>query len=124
LDLPYSDDLATNKLIATNLSAIATFENYRRRARQREGIEAAKKAGKYRGRKTVVTKDLIKKVEKYKNLGISVTEIARLRQKSRATILFISNFIFSIVISFANCYYQCVKTICERNNIWAIFLNI
>ena len=86
LDLPFSDDLATNKLIATNLSAIATFENDRRRARQREGIEAAKKAGKYRGRKTVVTKDLIKKVERYKDLGISVTEIARLTQKSRATI--------------------------------------
>jgi len=30
LDLPYSDNLATNKLIATNLSAIATFENDRR----------------------------------------------------------------------------------------------
>lgn len=86
LDLPFSDDLATNKLIATNLSAIATFENDRRRVRQREGIEAAKKAGKYRGRKTVVTKDLIKKVERYKDLGISVTEIARLTQKSRATI--------------------------------------
>ena len=86
LDLPFSNDLATNKLIATNLSAIATFENDRRRARQREGIEAAKKAGKYRGRKTVVTKDLIKKVERYKDLGISVTEIARLTQKSRATI--------------------------------------
>ena len=86
LDLPFSDDLATNKLIATNLSAIARFENDRRRARQREGIEAAKKAGKYRGRKTVVTKDLIKKVERYKDLGISVTEIARLTQKSRATI--------------------------------------
>jgi len=86
LDLPFSDDLATNKLIATNLSAIATFENDRRRARQRERIEAAKKVGKYRGRKTVVTKDLIKKVERYKDLGISVTEIARLTQKSRATI--------------------------------------
>ena len=86
LDLPHSNDLATNKLIATSLSAIATFENDRRRARQREGIEAAKKAGKYRGRKTVVTKDLIKKVERYKDLGISVTEIARLTQKSRATI--------------------------------------
>jgi len=86
LDLPYSSDMAVNKLIATNLSAIARFENDRRRARQREGIEAAKKAGKYRGRKTVVTKDLIKKVERYKDLGISVTEIARLTQKSRATI--------------------------------------
>jgi len=29
LDLPYSNDIAVNKLIATNLTAIATFENER-----------------------------------------------------------------------------------------------
>ena len=34
LDLPYSNDLAVNKLIATNLVAIATFENERRKERQ------------------------------------------------------------------------------------------
>lgn len=87
LDLPYSDDLATNKLIATNLSAIATFENDRRRARQREGIEAAKKAGKYRGRKTVIDSRLIAKVKDLKeNKNLSVTEIAKVTEKSRATI--------------------------------------
>ena len=42
---------------------------------QRQGIEAAKEKNKYKDRKTVITKDLIKKVEKYKNLGVSVTEI-------------------------------------------------
>jgi DNA invertase Pin-like site-specific DNA recombinase len=41
--LPNSTDLATNKLIATSLLAIATFENKRRKERQRIGIEAAKK---------------------------------------------------------------------------------
>ena len=87
LDLPYSNDLATNKLIATNLSAIATFENDRRRARQREGIAAAKKAGKYRGRKTVIDSKLIAKVKVLKESNnLSVTEIARLTGKSRATI--------------------------------------
>jgi len=87
LDLPYSNDLATNKLIVTNLSAIATFENDRRRARQREGIAAAKKAGKYRGRKTMINKKLIAKVKDLKeNSNLSVTEIARLTEKSRATI--------------------------------------
>ena len=55
LDLPYSNDMAVNKLIATNLAAIATFENERRKERQRQGIEAARKTGKYRGRKTVIT---------------------------------------------------------------------
>jgi DNA invertase Pin-like site-specific DNA recombinase len=29
LDLPYSTDIAVNKLIATNLAGIATFENER-----------------------------------------------------------------------------------------------
>ena len=35
LDLPYSNDMAVNQLIATNLAAIATFENERRKERQR-----------------------------------------------------------------------------------------
>ena len=43
LDLPYSNDMAVNKLIATNLAAIATFEHERRKERQRQGIQAAKK---------------------------------------------------------------------------------
>jgi len=74
------------QLISTALAAIAEFETARRRERQRQGIEAAKKKNKYKGRKTVITKDLIKKVEKYKNLGVSVTEIGRITGKSRSTI--------------------------------------
>lgn len=45
LGLPYLNDMAVNKLIATNLAAITTFENERRKERQRQGILAAKKAG-------------------------------------------------------------------------------
>jgi len=33
LDLPYSNDIALNQLIATNLAAIATFEHQRRKER-------------------------------------------------------------------------------------------
>lgn len=44
LDLPYSTDMAVNKLITTNLAAIAIFEHERRKERQRQGIQAAKKA--------------------------------------------------------------------------------
>ena len=33
LDLPYSTDMAVNRLISTNLAAIATFENERRKER-------------------------------------------------------------------------------------------
>lgn len=47
LDLSYSTDMAVNKLIATNLAAIATFEHERRRERQREGLLATQKEGKF-----------------------------------------------------------------------------
>ena len=62
LDLPYSTGMAVNQLISTNLAAIATFENERRKDRQRQGIQAAKKNGKYFGRKTVIDKKLISQV--------------------------------------------------------------
>lgn len=87
LDLPYSSDMAVNKLIATNLAAIATFENERRKERQRQGIEAAKKAGKYLGRKTVITKKLIQQVQILKEKkDLSITEIAKVTGKGRNTI--------------------------------------
>lgn len=87
LDLPYASDMAVNKLIATNLAAIATFENERRKERQRQGINAAKKAGKYLGRKTVITKKLIAQVQDLKeNKKLSVTEIAKITGKGRNTI--------------------------------------
>lgn len=41
LDIPHSNDLATNKLIATSLSGIAAFQNDRRKERQRQGILVA-----------------------------------------------------------------------------------
>lgn len=87
LDLPYSTDMAVNQLIATNLAAIATFENERRKARQREGIEAAKKAGRYPGRKTVIDKKLISQVQDLKeNKNLSITQIAKITGRGRNTI--------------------------------------
>jgi len=69
------------------LSAIATFENDRRKERQRQSILAAKKADKYKGRKTGINKVLIAKVKDLKeNSNLSVTQIAKLTEKSRATI--------------------------------------
>ena len=49
LGLPYSNEMTVNKLIATNLAAIVTFENERRKERQRQAILVAKKARKYLG---------------------------------------------------------------------------
>ena len=66
LDLPYSNDIAVNKLISTNLAAIATFENERRKERQRQRIQAAKKNRKYLGRRTVINKKLISQVQDLK----------------------------------------------------------
>ena len=88
LDLPiyYLENSPSSQLISTALAAIAEFETARRKERQRQGIEAAKEKKKYTGRKSVITKDFIKIVEKYKDLGVSVTEIARITGKSRSTI--------------------------------------
>jgi len=87
LDLPYSEDLNINKLISTTLSSIAEFETNRRKERQMQGISAAKKAGKYRGRKTVITKKLIAEVKYLKqNKMLSVSQIVKITGKSRNTI--------------------------------------
>ena len=87
LDLPYSNDMAVNKLIATNLAAIATFEHERRRERQRQGIQAARKAGKYMGRKTVITPKLIAEVKHLKEeKKLSTVQIAKITGRGRNTI--------------------------------------
>jgi DNA invertase Pin-like site-specific DNA recombinase len=87
LDLPYSNDMAVNKLIATNLAAIATFEHDRRKERQRQGIDAAKKAGKYLGRKTVITPKLIAEVQHLKEVkNLSITQITKVTGRGRNTI--------------------------------------
>lgn len=87
LDLPYGNDMAVNKLIATTLAAIATFEHERRKERQRQGIAAAKKAGKYMGRKTVIDKKLIAQVKDLKeNKKLTHTQIAKITGRARSTI--------------------------------------
>ena len=87
LDLPTSVDLATNKFMATTLSAMAEFENNRRKERQKQGIRAAQKKGKYPGRKTVINKTLIQKVKDLKeSKNLSVTDISKLTGVSCPTI--------------------------------------
>ena len=87
LDLPYSEDANINKLISTTLSSIAEFETNRRKERQMQGISAAKKAGKYRGRKTVIDDKLISEVKKLKQQKmLSVTQIVKITGRSRNTI--------------------------------------
>jgi DNA invertase Pin-like site-specific DNA recombinase len=87
LDIPHSEDLAVNKFISTTLSALATFENERRRERQKQGIEAAKKAGRYKGRKSVITKKLVQQVSDLREKKhLTVSQIAKITGHSRGTI--------------------------------------
>jgi len=86
LDLPHSTDMAVNQLIATTLAAIATFENERRKDRQRVGINLAREAGKYKGRKSVITPELIREVDNLLKKDLSVTQISKITNKSRGTI--------------------------------------
>jgi len=88
LELPekYFKESPSDKFVSTALAAIAEFEAARRLKRQIQGIEAAKKKNKYKGQKTVINNELIKKVEKYYNLKVPVTEIAQITGRSRSTI--------------------------------------
>ena len=87
LDLPHSNDPSINHLIATTLSSIAEFENNRRKERQKQGIQAAQKEGKYQGRKTIIDKTLIQKVKHLKETkNLSVTDISKLTGVSSPTI--------------------------------------
>nr|YP_004376637.1 putative serine recombinase [Fistulifera solaris]BAK19003.1 putative serine recombinase [Fistulifera solaris] len=87
LDLRYSNDTAFNKLILTNLAVITRFETEHRKKRQRQGIEAAKKTGKYRGGKTIITKKVVAQVQDLKeNKKLSVIQIAKITEKSQSTI--------------------------------------
>lgn len=86
LDLLYSNDMAVNQLISTNLAAIPIFDNERQKDRQRQGIQAAKKNGKYIGRKTVIDKKLISPVQDFKeNKNLFLTEIAKLTGRGPTT---------------------------------------
>ena len=87
LELPFSNDMAVNQLIATNLAAIATFENERRKDWQRQGIQAAKKNGKYLGRRTVIDKKLIDQVKYLKETkNLSITQVAKITGRAKSTI--------------------------------------
>ena len=81
--MPFSNDMAVNKLITTNLAAISTFENKRPEERQRQGVKVAKKNGKYFGKKP----QLIKYVRDLKeNKNLTITQITKVTGRGRNTI--------------------------------------
>lgn len=76
-----------SKISSIHRFRFATFENERRKERQRQGIQADKKAGKYLGRKTVITKKLIAEVQDLKETNnLSITQIAKMTGRARITI--------------------------------------
>ncbi len=68
------------------MGAFAEFERTMIRARQKEGIDEARKAGKHIGRPTKVTPKLIEQAKYLKTLGTSIRQIAFNLNVSRITV--------------------------------------
>lgn len=67
----------TGKFMLTVFGAVAELEREYILQRQREGIEIAKQAGKYKGRKPITHPDFDKVVSKWKSGDISAVEAMR-----------------------------------------------
>ena len=78
----------TGKLMLTMIGAIAEFERANLLERQKEGIEIAKRQGKYKGGQVKAIDDTIfnKFYEKYKSREITKTELAEVLNISRPTL--------------------------------------
>lgn len=78
----------TGKLLVTMIGAINEFERQNLLERQREGIEIAKRMGKYKGRKEVTVDDdtFIELYTKYKHREITKSEMANQLNISRPTL--------------------------------------
>lgn len=76
-------DSSTGKLMMCILGAVAQFENDIRLERQREGIEKAKAAGKYRGRPATIDPNRVKELRQQ---GMGPAQIAREMNIGRASV--------------------------------------
>lgn len=77
---------AMQKLLLQMLGAVAEFERSLIRERQREGIAAAKQAGKILGRPSGLTDKAIKQIRKRKGKGATIKELTDEFNVSRSTI--------------------------------------
>lgn len=80
------NDDAMSTLMLQMMGAFAEFERTMIKARQREGIDAAKKAGKHLGRRSVITDAIKYQAKSMKDAGVSIRKIAMTLGLSRATI--------------------------------------
>ena len=74
------------KVIFQVLGSFAEFERAISRQRQAEGIAKAKEAGKYRGRKRVLTDEQVHAIRKSIATGIPLARLAREHGVSRTTL--------------------------------------
>src|SRR3546814_746924 len=74
---------STGKLVLAILGAVAEFETDIRKERQKDGIEKAKAAGVYRGRKASVP---VEEVRRLHQDGVSPTEIGKRLGIGRASV--------------------------------------
>lgn len=68
------------------IGAVAEFERSMIRERQREGIAIAKAAGKYTGRKSLVTDDLVARAKAMQDSGMNKSAIAKALAISRNSV--------------------------------------
>jgi DNA invertase Pin-like site-specific DNA recombinase len=85
LDLDLDTSTATGRLLLTMVGAIAAFERDLMLERQKEGIAAAKAAGKYKGRKATA-KAKAAQVLALKKDGVGPSEISRRLGIGRASV--------------------------------------
>ena len=83
LDQHVDTSTAAGKAFFQMLGVFAEFENNIRRERQMAGIEKAKAAGKYKGRKRTVQPPQAKKLEAD---GLNISQIAKHLGASRAAV--------------------------------------
>lgn len=77
-----NDDL-TGRLMLQVLGSIAEFERGLIKQRQKEGIEKAKKAGKYRGKPATIDRDAVGKML---SAGVLPSQIAKLAKIGIASV--------------------------------------
>jgi len=80
------EENAMSRLLLSVMGAFAEFERALIRERQREGIEIAKKAGVYKGRKPALTADRIEELKKRSASGEKKSALAREFGISRETL--------------------------------------
>lgn len=76
-------DSSSGRLMLTILGAVAAFEADIRKERQMEGIEKAKAAGVYKGRKPTIDKEKIRELH---SGGMGATQIAKELRIARASV--------------------------------------